>query len=87
VWHSRTPAGVRCAHFPSVITINNSGSQSTVIKTVELTLVVYHVEESILVVTITDHSVIKITYSAWGHLSSGALLNQQPAFGKSIAKN
>jgi hypothetical protein len=45
VWRSRTPAGFRCAHFTSVITTIMHGSQSTVVKTVELTSVVYHVAE------------------------------------------
>jgi hypothetical protein len=36
VWRSRTPAGVRCAHSPSVYH-NNNGSECTVVKTVELT--------------------------------------------------
>jgi hypothetical protein len=36
VWRSRTPDGVRCAHFPSVIYDNNNGSESTAVKTVEL---------------------------------------------------
>jgi hypothetical protein len=37
VWRSRAPDDVRCAHFPSVITYNNNGLESTVVKTVELT--------------------------------------------------
>jgi hypothetical protein len=37
-WHSRTPAGVRCAHFPSVYTTRMD--QYSCYKTVELTWVV-----------------------------------------------
>jgi hypothetical protein len=42
VWRSRTLVGVRCAHFPSVVTTK---MDQTVVKTVELTWVEYHVVE------------------------------------------
>jgi hypothetical protein len=47
VWRSRTPDGVRCAHFPTVYSsvITSIRDQSTVVKTVEKTWVVYHVAE------------------------------------------
>jgi hypothetical protein len=45
VWRSRTPDGVRCAQFHSVITTTMDQKVGTVVKTVEPRWVVYHVAE------------------------------------------
>jgi hypothetical protein len=45
MWRSRTLAGVRCAHFPSVITTIMGHIPTTVVETVEQTCVEYHVAE------------------------------------------